>query len=262
MRNFSRWRALSGLVAGALAVAVLAGAGRASAQVNVEPLRAKLADDAALYQVGGSLTLRQGNTNSAAASASSFAGWRAAPYLGYVTATADYAAVDGTANLTKLFTHGRFERHLWRVLHGETFAQWEHDPFRELETRELLGAGPRIELRSEQWEFDYGSSYMLAVTRRSPTAGATAHVVRHRWNNYATLNYAPHPNVALSETVYFQPRFDRFRDYFLLSVFAANFTVTPLLTSGIGLMFRRESVVPQGVRRDDIQLVNSLNLTF
>src|SRR5690606_40406865 len=70
------------------------------------------------------------------------------------------------------------------------------------------------------------------------------------------------PNVELSETVYFQPRFDRFSDYFLLSIFGAKFSVTSTLSTGIDLIFRRENVVPAGVKQDDVQLMNSISLTF
>jgi hypothetical protein len=234
----------------------------ALAQVNVEPLRDKLETSSSTYHLRGSLAVHQGNTNAATASAGTFAGWSGGPYLGYVTLTADYAEADYRANLTKLFGHARLDRLLWGILHGEVFAQWERDPFREIDTRELFGIGPRIEVRGNQWRFNYGVSYMLELTKRRVGEGAGAHVIHHRLNNYATINYAPHPSIALSQTVYFQPRFDRFSDYFLLSVFGAKFDVTNTLATGIDLVYRRESVVPADVESDDLQLINSLSLTF
>ncbi len=233
-----------------------------AAQVNVEPLRAKLKDGGATYHFRGALSMHQGNTNASAASAGALTGWSTGPYLGYLNATVDYAESNYEANVTKVFAHARFDRRLVRALHGEVFVQFEHDPFRELDTRELFGSGPRLEFDWEQWRLHGGMSYMLELTKRRVGAAAGEYVARHRLNNYATVNYTPHPNVELSETVYFQPRFDRVSDYFLLSIFGAKFSVTSTLSTGIDLIYRRENVVPAGVEQDDVQMMNSISLTF
>lgn len=231
------------------------------AQVNVEPVRSQLEETGRTFQVRGALSAYQGNTSGIALAVGGLVGWSSARDLVYLTASGDYSHLNHITSVAKAFAHVRYNRLLWERVHAEAFVQWEIDRFRRITSRELLGVGPRFRLADgDELRLYYGSSYMLELTQRR--ADAARDVVAHRWNNYATLNYRPHENVVLSETLYFQPRFNDFGNYFLLSIFSAHFRVTEVFSSGIDLRVRRESRAPSGVVPTDTELVNSLAFTF
>ena len=184
--------------------------------------------------------------------------------LAYLSASADYARSNQETTVAKAFAHLRYTRQLASPWFGEVFVQWEHDQFRRINTRELFGLGPRVELfDGDVFSFAGGTAYMLEQTsRRDADASTVTSEWKHRSSSYATLNYRPHNHVALSETLYYQPRFDDPSDYVLLSVFGAHFTVTPALSSGVDLRVRTESAAPEGVETTDLEVLSSLSLTF
>jgi hypothetical protein len=130
--------------------------------------------------------------------------------------------------------------------------------------RALAGTGPRFILwDAEVGSVAYGASYMLESTKRDDSVDvAFRSRLDHRFNNYSSLNLVPHPSITLSETVYYQPRFDDFGDYWLLSVFSAQFRVTELLSTNLDFTVRHESIVPPNVDETDTELLSSLALTF
>ncbi len=249
------------LVQGACALMVWGYSVNGLSQVNVEPIRAQLEETGRAFQIRGALSAYQGNSSGIAIAVGGLVGWSSARDLVYLTASGDYSHLNHTTSVAKAFAHVRYARKLWKWVHAEAFVQWEIDRFRRITSRELLGSGPRLRLADgDSLSLYHGSSYMLELTQRRDDAGRN--VVAHRWNNYLTLTYHPHERVALSETLYFQPRFDDFGDYFLLSIFAAHFRVTERFSSGIDLRVRRESRASFGVQSTDTELVNSLAFTF
>lgn len=234
------------------------------AQVNVEPVRERLKEAGRTLELRANLTGKTGNTEQLALGAGGLLGISDAYSLFYLTASADYSRIDHATNVAKAFGHARYNRELLRWLWWEVFGQTETDRFRRVVVRQLLGTGPRfIALETRELALFYGASYMLELTERSnPVASERDRRIAHRFNNYATINVTPHPQISLSETLYYQPRFDRWTDYWLLSVFAARFTVTQTLSTQIDFTAHRESEVPSGVKRLDTSLISSITLTL
>ncbi len=238
--------------------------GTALAQVNVEPVRQRLKTTGRTLHFRSSVAGYQGNTNGLVYSGGALFGLSSEQQMAYLTASADYGRSNSETTLAKAFAHLRYTRRFTRLWAAEAFVQWEHDQFRRITTRELFGVGPRVELlTSEVFSFAGGTAYMLEQTARSDGEETPAsNEWKHRLSTYATLTYRPHEHVTVSETLYYQPRLDRFSDYVLLSIFGAHFTVTPVLSSGVDLRVRSESAAPRGVEPTDIEVLSSLSLTF
>ncbi len=234
------------------------------AQVNVEPVRNRLNGTGRTLDVKANLTGKTGNTEQLAFGAAALLGLRDERNLFYISSTADYSRLNHETNVASAFAHARYNRKFLEWLWGELFAQMESDRFRRVALRTLLGAGPRFILtETPELAVYYGASYMLEVTERTTAVTADRREqIAHRFNNYATLNVHPHPRIGLSETVYYQPRFDRWSDYWLLSVFSARFEVTQTLSTQIDFTAHRESSVPPGVKRTDTTVVSSLAFTW
>jgi hypothetical protein len=130
--------------------------------------------------------------------------------------------------------------------------------------RELLGLGPRFTLvSSDAVRLHFGTSAMLELTQRNDTVPEPSRNVESvRWNNYLALTVALQERITLTETAYYQPRFDDFGDFWFLNVTGAHFQVTDVLVSRIDFTLRREAEVPVGVAPVDAELSSSLELTF
>jgi Protein of unknown function, DUF481 len=232
----------------------------ARAQVDVEPLRKELKDKHGLGgHLSGSLSAYRGNTNGIVFGAGGLVGAHSAPHFAYIAASGNYAEYESTATVSNSFAHARYNYELTRWLAGELFAQVEADRFRRISRRDLLGIGPRFALfQSDPFDLYYGDGYMLEHTERSD--GST--VLAHRFSNYVALAYRPEDRIVLSTTLYYQPRFDDFGDFRLLGIGGAEFEITKVLKSRIGVVVRHESRVPSDVKRTDFELDNSLALKF
>jgi hypothetical protein len=239
-------------------------AAKATAQVNVEPLRAQLKERGQAFNVRVSVAGQQGNTNGVQLSSGAFYGVSGERNLFYVQVSGDYGHTNRATQVAKAFAHARYNRRIYSWLLGEVFAQWESDRFRRVRSRELFGTGPRFEIaHTDDFDVVYGASYMLEVTRRSDfIEPAKRHSTYQRFNNFGTLLYRVHGQVTLAETFYYQPRFVDPRDYWLLSVSSATFQVTPMLSSAFNVTVRHESNAPAPIKKTDVELVSSLSLTF
>lgn len=236
----------------------------AAAQVNVEPIRQELEASGQKLSARFGMIGRRGNTDGLSLDGGSLIGVSGARHLAYLTASGSYAEYDGTRQVAKSFAHLRYNYGLLPRVAAEVFAQVETDEFRRLVARELFGVGPRFTLLGNAVvRLYYGSSAMLELTQRNDTVPAAARDVESlRWNNYASLTVRVQDRITLSETVYYQPRFGDFGDFWFLNVTGAHFVVTDVLSSRVDFTLRREAVVPAGVRPADAELSSSLEFSF
>ncbi len=250
-------------VASALAAALLFGS-TAAAQVNVEPLRREVKKQGFSGTVQGSIDGSTGNTEGITAGGGTLFGVGGGPHLVFLNATGDYSRFNRTLLVDKAFAHLRYNYELTDWLWAEVFTQIEHDNFRRIQDRELVGTGPRFGLlQGAEVSIYYGTAYMLERTRlNADIAGSSRSTIAHRWSNYVALSYQVGESVQLTNTTYYQPRFDDFGDYHLLSVTALDFKVTKLLHTGIQANVRYESRVPRGVRTTDVEVKNVIALKF
>lgn len=236
----------------------------AQAQVNVEPIRARLKEKGRTLSLRGVLTGRAGNTEGLTFGAGGLVGLSGTRDLWYLSGSADYERANRATTIAKAFAHTRYNHLLFEPIWGELFAQLETDRFRRVSLRALLGSGARFEFgTAEKWSLVYGGSYLLELTRRSDNVSVDERrAVYHRFNNYVSFTFHAHERITLSESAYYQPRFDDFGDFWFLSAFVGRFEVTDRLATVFDFVVRRESEAPPGVKTTDAELVSSIALTF
>jgi hypothetical protein len=236
----------------------------ASAQVNVEPIRRQLKEQGFTLQFRQSVTMRTGNTEGIELGAGTLAGLAGGRSLAYVSASADYSWQNGVTQVAKSFVHLRYNHRLFERVAAEAFSQVETDRFRRLRSRLLFGAGPRFTLvENESAELHWGTAAMLELTQRNTTVEASRRHDRSlRWSNYVAFALEAHERITASQTVYYQPRFDDFSDFWLLNVTSVVFNVTDVLASRIDVTVRREANAPANVERVDSEVVSSVELSL
>jgi hypothetical protein len=234
------------------------------AQVSVESFRERIPDDGVAASVDARLTGKSGNTNGLDTGAAGFLGGRSQPHLAFLALAGDYKRYDRETQVAEYFGHLRYNLGLASRLWLEAFGQVEHDEFRRLVLRRLLGTGPRVRLLdTEPLRAYFGTAYMLEVETlaaedESPRSDSTS----HRWSNYLSALLKVHDRITLSVMAFYQPRFDKLSDYRVLALTSAEFEVTPTLSSSLQFNYEYDSHPPSGVRRADVAVVNVLGLRF
>ncbi len=257
-------KARSSVLGVAVLAAVVVLANVAAAQVNIESVRSQLDTSTFGARIRLSFAAYAGNTEGVIMGTSGIVGGRIGPNLGFATASADYARLGGTTSVKKSFAHLRHNYEFTDFFWWEEFVQSETDRFRLIQIRALLGTGPRFALfKSHQWIVLYtGVSYMLEYTSIEPGAEILEPALVHRLNQYVALTLRPDERIVLSSITYYQPRFDEWTDAHVLNVSSVELKVTPLLNSRIDATTRYESVVPEGVKRADLEFKSSLEFKF
>lgn len=256
----SRWLARGALAAGLL----LPGAARA--QVNVEGLRKALTVPGVHGAVSGSLTTYQGNTVGNELGGTVLLGYREQRQLLLLSTSASYSRSGGEARVANGFAHLRYNYVLGPRVAAEAFTQGESDQFRRLRLRALVGFGPRFTiLDGEAGALFYGVSYMYVHTSLAPSVADRP--VRppdvHRLNNYAALLLVLEPGRAtLGNTLYFQPRFDDFRDIQLLNVLSLDVSISGRISASLHCTLRYETPVPTPLERADLVVKNQIGVSF
>ena len=90
-----------------LVVLGLAFARPAAAQVNVEPMRAKLEDDGLGGSVDARFAGRLGNSEGLTAGGDALIGGRSEPHFGFLALNGDYSRLNGSVQLARYFAHAR-----------------------------------------------------------------------------------------------------------------------------------------------------------
>ncbi len=252
-----------------LAVLVLVAFGisfcsRASAQVNVEPLRQQVTERRFGARINASTTTYAGNTQGVVFGGAALLGGRTERNFGYLDLSGDYSKLAGVVSVAKWFAHLRHNFQLDPDLWWEEYAQLESDRFRRVQLRELVGTGPRLRIaRGKILELFLGTSYMVEHTQLDsvdlhPEGQGTV----ERWSSYLAITFKPQDRILLSSVNYIQPRIDEFADYKVLSVSGADFKVTSHLHTHIDATARYESFAPSDVRHADLELKSSLEVVF
>lgn len=251
------------LTLAAAALASLAEPRPCAAQVNVEKLRADLKQRPYFGNASVSFAGRVGNTNSIVFGANGFAGGLSGKHLFFVRAETDYETSEFKNTVAKSFAHARYNYELTSVVAGELFTQIQEDRFERLRLRTLYGIGPRFTLlESPLVDVHYGTGYMLEYERIDVAPGAPDEPTTwaHRFNNYIAFALAVDATARLTSATYFQPRFDRPKDYRILSELSLNVTLAKRLFTKLDAVLHYDSEPPTHVRHYDVEVQNSLGV--
>jgi len=238
---------------------------RVLGQVNVEVLRKALTKSGVHGTLNGSITTYQGNTMGTELGGGALLGYRSGRDLIYLTTNASYANLGGNVQVANAFAHLRYNHKLDEWVAWEVFTQGESDRFRRLRLRTLMGTGPRFTiLDGDVASLFYGVSYMYEHTALADSVETRVRPDDvSRLNNYAALLIVLEPQRAtLSNTMYYQPRFDDFRDVRLLEILSLDVSVTGRISASLQATLRYEAPVPEPLKRADLMVKNMLGVTF
>ena len=255
----------------------------ARAQVNTENLRKRIKVIGYTFIVEGSVTADTGNTEGITAGGGVGGGFASDPHLVFAYARADYAQYSGVTSIDKTFAHVRYNYEFENWLWGEVYGQAQSDHFERLELRDLVGCGPRFRVAhvpgapppatkegaaapSTPDEFDVyvGTSYMyerdaIAVAPGAPDANRQ---VWNRWSSYVSVQWQADARMIFATTLYVEPAIPDYGNVLVLSDSVATFKVTKRLAASLSASVRYNSAPPTEVQTTDVEIKNTLLLTF
>ncbi|MCA9676017.1 MAG: DUF481 domain-containing protein [Kofleriaceae bacterium] len=250
-----------------IALVLIAAPRPAAAQiVNVQGVLAGDPEPGWSGQVTVTADWRTGNTDLALIGGSVTTLYRHDRWLGLGIVRGEYAEATGARLSEKTFEHLRGRVELDRRWMWEAFGQHEYDAFRRLSVRALAGTGPAVRLvRGERARLIAGLAYMLeyeALDDRMGVADAGETSIEHRLSSYLTGSYKVDAKIAVTQTVYVQPRIDDPADLRLLSETALTSKLSSWLAVTTSLIVARDASPPDGIEPLDSALKVQLGVTF
>jgi len=114
------------------------------------------------------------------------------------------------------FLHLRYNKKVNPWLRWEVFGQYQNNSVTQIDSRVLVGTGPRFKLvKTPTWRL-YAASLVMYEREKE----LTEPVIRHndiRSSSYISFTFTPQGNLELISTTFFQPLFKKLSDYRILN---------------------------------------------
>ena len=237
----------------------------AFAQVNTEAMRGDADRQGWSGRVEARFTGSTGNSEGIVAGGSGRVQFLREAHLGFVHAAGSYTRLNQTTSVERSLVHGRYNYELAPWVWAEAFVQLEHDAFRRLTNRELLGIGPRFRVVDRK-DIDVfvGTSYLAEWENldRAHADSGDSLAFAHRWNNYVKVSAQGTERLELGATVYLQPRFDKLSDFRLLAESFLEVGITDVVSVKLSATLRHDSEPPVQVKTTDFALTNAFVAKF
>ena len=257
---------------------MLMGSGPIRAQVNTESLRKTIQEPGFHFNLGATLNLMDGNRNLFQTQIKTRLD-QVQPW-GHLFLVSNYkmSSKDETVFVNQGFAHLRFMKELTPRYSAEVFSQLQFNEFIRLNQRALVGAGLRFNhlsfvkkentgkaplslvfglgLMLERESIDIGSD----ASTGDPVHGDLAELLRS--SNYLVLAYAPHENLNIQSTTYYQVDTKRFQDYRVLSQSLIEVGLGKRLALTSELNYRYDSEAPGGVNAWDLEYNQGMTFKF
>ncbi len=238
----------------------------ALAQVNTEKMRIAEDVDGLSATAAANALFRTGNVDVVDLGLRGRVDLRTGNLASFLIGNIEFSEAEDRVFLNSGFAHLRTVLRIpgqeW--IRPEAFVQTERDESQLLTRRYLAGAGVRLKLYRDSTAAAFvGTTPMLEyelLDRKEVLVDPETTV--GRWSNYFVLKVEVTDLVTLVNTVYVQPRFDRFADYRVLNEAGLNVQLTRFVALRIAMNLRYDSEPPGDLDRFDLSLRNGLAVTF
>lgn len=122
--------------------------------------------------------------------------------------------------------HLRYNRKVNEWLRWEFFGQFQNNIITQIDSRILLGTGPRFKLiKINTFRLYAAGLFMYEMEKERTTPGIKHNDVRN--SSYISFTWLPRDNIEMVSTTYFQPLLNNFSDYRILNQIVFKVKATP-----------------------------------
>ena len=243
------YRHLTSMVMAILAVVMLAGFSVPAWSIsNIEETRLSTLSEGISGKLMASIEGKSGNTNKEEYSLSGMLNVKKTNNTLITMIERSYGKANEIVNEDGVFWHGRLTHSYTVRTASEMFLQYEEDEFTRLQFRALAGAGLRKNFftDNENIMFSYG---LGAFREKEKIDLVTFEAVNYttRLNVYYSYKHALNPQCVVSNTVYYQPSYDRFSDYRVLFNLGMNVRINSKFSLQVDYQIRRDNDPPENL---------------
>jgi hypothetical protein len=192
-------------------------------------------------------------------------GFASGPHLVFAFGSVDYSRLNETLGVDKSFAHIRYNYEITRRLWWEVFAQAQSDHFQRIEIRDLVGTGARFGLfQDDRFHLYLGVAYLFENDVTTPEVGESGEwqPVTHRISVYLAEHAKLKDNIVTAATIYVQPAIVDPSNIRVNVDAGFIFAVSKWLSTNVMFSGHYDSEPPSGVLPTDIELKNSIALTW
>ena len=185
-------------------------------------------------------------------------------YVTWLAFSYAYGQAAGVENENKAYLHYRFIHKLYsQDWDWEFFAQNQGDDFRKIQRRLLGGAGIR-------WRFINGDTfgriyaglgaYYEYLNYTDPLIDPKEY--NSRLNTYISYTKKFGKDARVNLATYYQPKFDHWKDHYLLSTASLLFYVYGSIYVKASVTYAYDTIPATGVKKEDMQQITSVGWKF
>lgn len=171
----------------------------------------------------------------------------------------DYSLANGYELSNSGLIHIRYNRKLNEKIRLEAFTQYQYNRILGIESRKLIGIGPRYKInKSVKTVFYIGSLLMQEFEKASDNMKTISY---QRLSNYLSLSIKNKAKtLEFASVVYYQPNVNLWEDFRLSSQTSLSFNITSKLQFINSVNYGFDSYAPTNVSKKNIILTNGLKM--
>jgi len=171
----------------------------------------------------------------------------------------DYSLANGAELSNSGLIHFRYDRRLNKKLRIEAFIQYQYNKILGIESRSLIGVGPRYNVnKSEKTVFYIGSLVMQEFEKTSDNLNTLSY---QRLSNYLSLSIKNKAKtIEFTAVVYYQPNINLWDDYRLSSQASLAFNMSSKVQFVNSINYGYDSYAPTNVNKKNIILTNGFKM--
>jgi hypothetical protein len=137
-----------------------------------------------------------------------------------------FLKINSSRILSDGLAHLRYNRKVNDWLRWEFFGQYQNNVITQIDSRILLGTGPRFKLVKQKTFRLYAASLLMYEREHERVTPTIIHNDL-RNSSYLSFSWMPRENIELNSTTYYQPLLNKFSDYRVMNQVTVKLKATP-----------------------------------
>ena len=167
---------------------------------------------------------------------------------------------DGQSFIDNGFLHFRYNYKIGPIVRWEAFTQIQQNAITKIQSRFLIGTGPRFKIVSNSKVRLNAAS--LAMYENEKETGKQAYMNEWRSSSYVSLTYIPNSRTDLTTTSYYQPVFFNGKDYRFFNVISFNVKASNKLSLGVNWTYQYDSTPAEGIQKYNYDFSTGIQLSL
>ncbi len=147
---------------------------------------------------------------------------------------------DGKKLVDNGFLHFRYNHKLGKVVRWEAFTQIQQNAIINLQSRFLIGTGPRFKIIGSKKVRLYAASLMMY--ERDKETNNPDVLDEFRSSSYGSITYLPNEFTEITSTTYYQPKFTDIADFRIFNVLNINIKAGKKISVNIKWSYQYDAV--------------------